>query len=249
MSMSRREMMKKIIAMRARKNGEGPHSNNNHRSLLSRAPIDDNPKTNGEYAFFNQNKHLFKTVFFVGAAHDEDYINSTSSDVQFYLFEPNQERYKELIITLGHKPNVTIECFGLSDKNEEVDYYADTLSCVKRTHDIQSKSVPVKIPLRRLDDYCFEKKIENIDYMKIDTEGFETPILVGGSDIVKNTTFILFEYGGCWKDTKYFLQSLYNHFPTKQFGELMPNGSWENRPNAIEDFRYTNYIMTNKTTP
>ena len=216
------------------------------RQAINRPPINDNPSSNGEIAFYKQNKHLFKTIFIVGAAHDEDYINSTSPDVQFHLFEPNVERYQVLLRTLGHKPNVTIQSFGLSDQDGVSDYYADTLSCVKRTHDIQSKSTPVQISLRRLDDYCQEQKIEQIDFLKIDTEGYEYPILIGGSNILKQTQFVQFEYGGCWKDTHYFLQSLYQQFPNKRFGELMPDGSWQDRPNAIEDFRYTNYIMTNK---
>jgi FkbM family methyltransferase len=209
-----------------------------------RPPINDNPYTNGEWAFFDQNKSKFtQTIIIVGAAHDEDYINAVSDQVQFHLFEPNNDRYQTLLTTLGHKPNVTINKCGLADKVGQVQYYADTLSCVQRVHDIQSKSVPVIIPLRTLDDYCAEKKITHVDFLKIDTEGYELPILIGGRQSLINTDFVQFEYGGCWKDTRTRLQTLYQQFPRKKISELMPDGSYVHRPTAIEDYRYTNYIM------
>ena len=38
----------------------------------------------------------------------------------------------------------------------------------------------------RLDDYCFEKNIDYIDILKIDTEGLELEVLISGSKMIIN---------------------------------------------------------------
>ena len=92
----------------------------------------------------------------------------------------------------------------------------DTQSCAKRIYDIQSRAEPITIHLY-LDDYCKEYGIEFIDFLKIDTEGSELPILRGGTLILPKIKYIQFEYGGCWKDAGYTLGQLYSIFPYKTF--------------------------------
>jgi len=46
------------------------------------------------------------------------------------------------------------------------------------------KQVDVKV--RRLDNYLREEGIEKVDFLKIDTEGYEFPVLIGFSDYLKS---------------------------------------------------------------
>jgi len=209
-----------------------------------RPPINDNPLTNGEMEFYKRHLPEFKTVFIAGAAYDDAYINMAPDTVQFHLFEPNTERYQELRNKFGRYSNVHINEYGLADHSGTVSYYNDTQSCAKRTHDIQSKSIPITIPLKTLDRYCEENKIASIDFLKIDTEGYEVPILRGAAKIILETKYCQFEYGGAWRDTQHTLQELYALYPDKKYAELFPNGSIVHRPTPIDDFRYTNYIMS-----
>ena len=39
----------------------------------------------------------------------------------------------------------------------------------------------VSVPVIRLDDYCAERKIDRIDFLKIDTQGYESRVLAGAS--------------------------------------------------------------------
>ena len=52
--------------------------------------------------------------------------------------------------------------------------------------------VPSKIIT--LEDFMLEKKITNIDFIKIDTEGYEYNTLLGLGDYIRKVKFILFEH-------------------------------------------------------
>ena len=44
-----------------------------------------------------------------------------------------------------------------------------------------------------MEHFCNEKKIKNIDFLKIDVEGYEYKVLLGAKDIIKNVKFIMLE--------------------------------------------------------
>ena len=45
-----------------------------------------------------------------------------------------------------------------------------------------------------LSKYVEENKIENIDFIKIDTEGYELEVLKGAKEILYKAKYILFEH-------------------------------------------------------
>ena len=52
----------------------------------------------------------------------------------------------------------------------------------------------IKINIQRLEDYLKKKDIHSIDFLKIDTEGYEYEILIGLGKMINNTKFIMFEH-------------------------------------------------------
>ena len=52
----------------------------------------------------------------------------------------------------------------------------------------------IEIQTKTLKDYIFSKKIEEIDILKIDTEGHEMEILIGLKDYLQKVKIILFEH-------------------------------------------------------
>ena len=51
-------------------------------------------------------------------------------------------------------------------------------------------------------EYCEKNKVKFIDFLKIDTEGFEMNVLKGFEEQIKNIKIIQFEYGQIDKDIK-----------------------------------------------
>lgn len=109
-------------------------------------------------------------------------------------FEPNPITYKLLSINTFFLQNVEIHNIGLSDTKKEVN-----LSVVKGNIGASSASVDYKsgvnhrIKLNRLDDWA-KNIIGNISLIKIDVEGMEHQVLIGGENTVKShLPIILFE--------------------------------------------------------
>ena len=59
---------------------------------------------------------------------------------------------------------------------------------------IKKISVPVKIQLITLEKFLINHKIEQVDLLKIDTEGYEFKVLIGLGNFIKNIRFIHFEH-------------------------------------------------------
>jgi FkbM family methyltransferase len=130
-----------------------------------------------------------KVVFDVGARMDTDYIKARP-DIEIHYFEPNPEFAKELY---GGKVNI----LGLSDREERLPYHRDTQSFV-------SKGWKMGVfNLSTLDIYA--KNIPKIDFIKIDCEGMDYKILVGGTETLKKTRYVQFEY---WDGVQKFVDLL-----------------------------------------
>ena len=51
----------------------------------------------------------------------------------------------------------------------------------------------IKVKTNNLDNFCKQKKIKNIDILKIDTEGTELDVLNGSKKILKKTKLVCIE--------------------------------------------------------
>lgn len=154
-----------------------------------------------ELAIFNAIKNDVEIVFDVGARLNTDYIdNSSGTNIKFYLFEPNPAYYKKLckrVLNTAKSSKVEILNFGLGDKQELLTYYEDVQSFVKDNGFRKSEGHGAKLfEIRTLDDFCREKGISSIDFLKIDVEGLDYQVLLGGSSIIKKTcNYCQFEFG------------------------------------------------------
>ena len=73
----------------------------------------------------------------------------------------------------------------------------------------------IMLKVKTASSYIEEHNIENIDFLKIDTEGFELNVLHGFKDHIKKVKIIQFEYGGTFLDSKVKLLDVVNYL--KQF--------------------------------
>jgi len=83
-----------------------------------------------------------------------------------------------------------------------------------------------KIKIKKGFDYCNDNNIKSIDFIKIDTEGYELEVLKGMGNMLKNIKIVQFEYGGTYISAKITLNDVINHLKNHgfhKFAYLQPN--------------------------
>ncbi len=99
-----------------------------------------------------------------------------------HAFEPDPNNRAKLEKRYKSEPNISIDTRAVSNKaNEEVSFYASDestgisgLSAFRDTH----KEI-CRVTTTTLSDYCEVNKIDHVDFLKIDTEGFDLFVLQG----------------------------------------------------------------------
>ena len=148
-----------------------------------------------EIELFRQLKDL-KVIFDVGARTDVDYLEIWPES-QHYLFEPNPEFFKELQEKIEGKTNVHALNYGLGDRNGEMGYQNGLQSFVDSWITNNPKAEGnVVLTTKTLDTYIHENDIEQIDFLKIDTEGYEIKVLLGATGWFHIIKFIQYEHWG-----------------------------------------------------
>jgi FkbM family methyltransferase len=172
--------------------------------------------TIGEYYFFNKIKEKCRIIFDVGTRDDIHYI-SLKSDIEFHLFEPNIEFYMALDKNLmPYKENKKIfsNNFGLGYKTETITYYHNTQSFTKLiTNHLSNSNHTSNFKVVSFKEYIIENNIEFIDFLKIDTEGYEIDVIYSDIEYLeKFVKYIQFEYTSAWlsHDKKLLIRDIYN---------------------------------------
>ncbi len=170
-------------------------------------PID--PK---ELAIFENLKYV-KVVFDVGARVDVEYIK-IKPDIELHLFEPDPKFVEELERRAGKMKNVHINGYGLGDKEGMIRYHFGRQA-------FEAGECPLpgggekKFPVKTLNWYIEENNIKRIDFLKIDTEGYDYKVLLGGSKAIEMAKYIQYEH---WDDQKQFHDLLEPKFGFKYLG-------------------------------
>lgn len=155
-----------------------------------------------------------------------------------YSFEPNPYTFRILSEKFKERDNVRIFNYGFSSVEKNATLYSyeeDTTSghasLLKEVFTDLYKAnsiIEFQIFLKTLDGFCKEFDLEMIDYIKIDTEGFEFDILQGGADIIgaNKISLIQFEFNEMNIINRIFLKDFYELLKNYKFfrisdGELI----------------------------
>lgn len=104
-----------------------------------------------------------------------------------YLFEPVTDHYERCVQRFAQNPRVTVEHFGLGDKNEQLSIWkprhnpggntmvADIASQFTHYMDFDEEKVQCRI----FSEYAREKDLKRADFIKTDAEGFDYRVLKG----------------------------------------------------------------------
>ena len=151
----------------------------------------------------------FKRVFDIGCRDDIDY-HEIKSDCEYHLFEPSTDAIKSIKVKIGKlgKHNIILNEFGLSDINKDNCVYYDNVQSFKPHWYVPSHDTGHRYSLKKLDDYVNDNKINSIDMVKIDVEGLDYNVILGGVETIqKITSYIQLEYSG---GIKQYLDKLTN---------------------------------------
>ena len=172
--------------------------------------------TTGEFYFFNKIKEDCNIIFDVGTRDDVHYL-SIKENIEIHLFEPNTNFYNSLINNLkpySHNKKIFVNNFGLGSKTESITYYNNTQSFTKlMTNYLSDINNTSNFKVVDFKEYILEHKIESIDFLKIDTEGYEIDIIYSDLEYIKNSIkYVQFEYTSAWlsNDKKLRIRDIYN---------------------------------------
>ena len=105
-------------------------------------------------------------------------------------------------------------------------------------------------PVRRLDSVLAELGLAHVDFAKVDTEGYELPVLQGlsGSLAARAVDCVQFEYGGTWLDARRRLQDACRLFAAHGYTvyRLLPDGVARFTYDTTRDehYKYANFVAT-----
>lgn len=191
-----------------------------------------------------------KTIFDVGTR-DESHIvdNIYSASKRFYLFEPLPQFTSVLSERYKTHENVSVHQAGLGANETWLDFFESSQSFINREVFKQEKPT-LRVPVTTVDKFCAQNNIEQIDFLKIDTEGFELEVLLGAKRMLgqKKIKFIQFEYSDTYLDAKLSLQQVVNSFsPDWNIFLLQPQMlvhiPREHMP-SMERYLYNNFLAT-----
>lgn len=216
-------------------------------------------KTNGEMKVLERFIKDKAIVFDVGANIGEwtDLVLKINPSISVHSFEPCDSTFLELEKNIKHK-NVKLNKVGLDISIGEKIFHvfgdcSVLNSLYNRTCTDVSGSTEQKIITNTVDNYCIEKGIAKIDFLKIDVEGNDFNVLKGAKNMLKKelVDVVQFEYGGTYLDAKLFLKDYFDFVKEGNLNysiyKILPHKIVEVPEYRItlENFQYANYLLIN----
>lgn len=205
-------------------------------------------KTNGELRFYNSIKDNIDLIFDVGCRQQSEFLDFQG---EVHYFDPVSKFVEDLAAQPTRNRKSYFNAFGLGEKAAEMYYYPKYESFYDRVKSCFASDEQNKVALniKKGKDYVAEKDIARIDFLKIDTEGYELNVLRGFEDFLQRVQVVQFEYGGTFLDNGIKLIDVTNYLEGhgfRRFAYLTPSGT-----QPITDFndhyQYCNIVCIHQT--
>lgn len=231
----------------------------------------EGPAITGESWLFQSLKHYPIKIIVDAGANDGGYAQDILSyfpKAQYYGFEPNPETFKILQQNLSSLTQCHLYSQALSSQTGKINLYdfadeaplkptqpTSTLASVYRQVITDFHHQPVKKYIRpsiSLDDFTHQEKINQINWLKIDTEGHEFAILKGATNLIKHQKIdlIQFEVNEMNVYSRVFIKDYLDLLKGYRLYRLLPSGVLSinpYRPLIHEVFGFQNLIAVTPT--
>ncbi len=198
-----------------------------------------NFEENGERSLINAVAKIFqhqKICFFdVGANIGDWSIYARREFVEYrgHLFEPDQNTFANLEERLSKDVDLVLNACALSDVTETRSFRSfgqnhggNTLLITADYHTRDSKLIDVRCCQGA--EYCHKHNIEQIDFLKIDTEGWELSVLKGLLTLFSRqaVSIVQFEFGYTHADLHVTMRDFFTFFESYGYilGPLRKHG-------------------------
>jgi FkbM family methyltransferase len=215
-----------------------------------------NIEANGERWLLRQLAAFQPAVVFDVGANEGDWLAAVLQELptaRVHAFEIVEATSAKLLQRMKDEPRAVINRFGLSDQAGTITVRAFTgsstlASSVAYPH---GEYREVMCPVRAGDEYLREQGIECIDFLKLDVEGAERPVLQGLSQTLDagQIDVIQFEYGKVVILTHFLLKDFYDLLEGKGYalGKLYPDHvDFRAYKLEDEDFLGPNYVAVRR---
>lgn len=202
-----------------------------------------------------------KPLIFDVGANVGDYsalIRKFHPQALLHCFEPNPVTFSKLKKNLGTEK--FLNNVGVSEHSGELELFfqKDNETSVQASLDKEilknisgsANITSVKVQVVTLDEYCTANAISKIDFLKIDTEGFELEALKGAAKLIseKKIACIQFEFNEVNIVKRRFIKDFYDQLPLFEFfrldeNRMIPMGKWS--PDH-EVFKFQNIVAIQK---
>jgi FkbM family methyltransferase len=139
---------------------------------------------------------------------------------------------------------------GLGNENKSLYYYPKYQSFNDRINGckVSDDSNKILLKIKKGKDYVIENNIKDIDFLKIDTEGYEFDVIKGFEDSLYNVKIIQFEYGGTYLDNNVKLHDVINYLEQKGFHKFsyLTNKGCVLIKDFTDHYKYCNIVCINK---
>jgi len=176
---------------------------------------------------------------------------------KIFSFEPNENTFEILKVNIKDKAECINAGLGSEMKTGKIYTYADSVasshasiySDVFKVFHEAEKIVDIDFEMITLDDFCAKRGINEIDLLKIDTEGNEIEVLKGCRKMLSEDRIkiIQFEFGECDVFSRVFLRDFYTMLPNYRIyrlnsDSLIPLFEYKS---TNEIFRFQNFVAIN----
>lgn len=147
----------------------------------------------------------FRTVLDIGA----DVGNFSAKarralpQAQIYGFEPLPDSFHQLQERFRGDSSFTAFQTAIGDKTGEINFFQDDFAVAssalphsgtsKKTFSQVGRTLKIQVPIHTLDGWAQDNPLVGPVLMKLDVQGYEKPVILGGSQVMKNLDAIIVE--------------------------------------------------------